>query len=205
MKLQLESKDGVAILSIHKLEGLHDWEVLKVGLQKLLRDGKNRVVLDFHECTGIGADVIREIAIMDVFARELSGKIVLSSADDDFLSFVRRFSVPPVMPLFSSLDEALTAIDAEDSLDPLAEKKAAALLAVKEKEILALKELLKQQEPKELVALRGENAKLREELKEIRTLVDGWKDRLANPVNEEEWLKRVAGLESEIARLTEAN
>ena len=53
--------------------------VLKAGLTKLLQNGKNRIIVHLFDCESLSSDVIRELAILDVFARELSGKIVLVS------------------------------------------------------------------------------------------------------------------------------
>ena len=48
MKLELSAQDGVSILTVTGPIDQHKFKVLKAGIVKLFKDGKNKIVLNFN-------------------------------------------------------------------------------------------------------------------------------------------------------------
>lgn len=78
MKLALSLQDGISVLSGSGEISPHDVAVLRAGLTKLLRSGRNRIVLDLPEAKSFPAELLAEVSKLDQLARELSGRIALA-------------------------------------------------------------------------------------------------------------------------------
>jgi anti-anti-sigma regulatory factor len=107
MKIALSTVDGVSILTGGGEITTHDVDVLRAGLTKLLKSGRNRIILEFPEAERIPDSVLREMAKLDILARELSGRIVMLGANEQFRKRVLQFALPPVMECFDKREQAL--------------------------------------------------------------------------------------------------
>lgn len=206
MKLALRQEDSVAILEVSGSVDAKNFAILKAGITKLLRDGKNRIVLSFKDATELESEVIRELAIIDVYARELAGKIILASTNPELKESVKLFAKPPVVPIFSTLDQALEyfkksqpAVEDEEEVSALKDQ-----LQEKEKLVASLEARIKLQDPKELQDLRGKNAELSAKVKLLEEQVGVLTKEKRKPMDEEGFVEKILALEDSVKRLSAA-
>lgn len=107
MKLQLSQESGINIVTVSDGLDLHSFNVLKAGVTKLFRDGKNKIIIHLVGIDHLPADVIREVAILDLTAKELSGRIAASGVTDSLKQEILAFAKPPVLPIFPSIERAV--------------------------------------------------------------------------------------------------
>ncbi len=205
MKISMRQEDGCSILDIQGDIDFHNFAVLKAGLTKLLQNGKNRIVLHLDGGENLASDVIREIAILDVFARELSGKLVIASESPTLKSNVLSFAKPPVVGILPSVAKAveylkdLDALDGEEGGEGLAEVTAA--LEARTKQVASLEAQLKQANVGDAHALRAENAKLKDRLTLLEAQILDLTARRRQPLDAEGFLEKIETLEEMVRRL----
>jgi anti-anti-sigma regulatory factor len=107
VKLKLTHEKGVEVLSASGPIVDHESKVLRAGISKILKTGKNKIILELPASPDLSTGVIREIAAFDVLARELSGRIVLSGVTPGLKTKIEAFAQPPVILSFESKDKAL--------------------------------------------------------------------------------------------------
>lgn len=207
MKLALRNEEGIAILDISGGVDAPSFQVLKAGISKLLRDGKNRIILHFTDSEELSGEVVRELAIIDIFARELSGKIILSSPNQQLKESVRSFAKPPVIPILSSVEQALdffkkAGLDEEEGGESAAELKKS--LEAKEKQIIALEARLKQLDPKEITKVQTEKAELAAKVKALESQVEELLKKQRDPADAEGFLEKITFLEDSVKKLSAA-
>lgn len=204
MKLTLRQVDSVSILEASGPVDAHGFQVLKAGVTKLLKDGKNRIVLSLVDATTLQGDVIRELAIIDVYARELAGKIILASSNLELKESVKQFSRPPIIPILSSTEQALeyfrqSVPEAEDEEETSSLRKQ---LEAKTKEIESLNTRLKQLDPREVSSLRASNAELKAKVTMLQDQVDQLLKEKRSPSDVEGFLEKIVALEDSVKRLS---
>jgi anti-anti-sigma factor len=204
MKIALRHEDSVAILEVSGSVDMHNFQVLKAGITKLLRDGKNRIVLSLVDAEELESDVLRELAIIDVYARELSGKIVLSAPSEELRESVKIFAKPPVIPILSSVELGLdyfrktAPVEEEEESDPEVLREE---IKAKEKEVAALEARLKLVDPKEANQLRAQNAELKTKVGLLERQVEELLTARRAPVDAEGFLEKIAALEGTVKQL----
>lgn len=209
MKLSLDSQDGVQILRVTESVDSHNFQVLKAGVTKILRDGKNRIILSLENVSGLESDVLREIAILDLLAKELSGTVVIAATSAELKQQIQNFSKPPVINMFPSEQLALEFFRKKPTVADLGAATATEelpeqlkeLVAKKDQEIEALKAKLKALDPKELQRLRGENVELKGRMKEMETTMQAWLEERRMPVAEEAYTQKILSLEETVKSL----
>lgn len=205
MKIALRREDGIAILDVSGGVDLQSFQVLKAGLSKLLRDGHNRIALNFPEGSGLPSDVIRELAILDVFARELAGQIVLVSINKEVRDSVVLFSKPPVIPIVDTLADAQEFFRRLGAPAEDAEEEAAALrqaLDARDKEIKALEARIKLLDPKVVTQLRAQNAELQLKTKELEAQVERLSLDKRKPTDTAGLMEKIEALEASLEQLS---
>ncbi|MGZ3694818.1 MAG: STAS domain-containing protein [Bdellovibrionota bacterium] len=208
MKLSLRQEDGVSILEVAGAVDLQNFQILKAGISKLLRDGKNRIVLKVNDADQIPSDVLRELAIVDVFARELSGKIVLASENEKLKESVRAFAKPPVIPILSTVALCLEyfktlANDEEEGGATSAEIKKA--LEGKDREIAALEARIKLLDPKELQKVQAQRAELQTKVTLLEGQVAEFMKAQRDPGDVAGFLEKITFLEDNVKKLAGAS
>jgi anti-anti-sigma regulatory factor len=108
MKLTLVRNQGIEVLTSTGEISTRDLQVLKAGITQLLKSGKNRIVIDLPEASRIPGEILGEIAQLDLLARQLSGRIVLSGVSAQVREQIARFAQPPVLECFATVADALT-------------------------------------------------------------------------------------------------
>lgn len=210
MKLALRREDSFAVLEITGGVDEHNLEVIKAGLSKLLQNGQNRIVLFFPEAdaSGIESAVMRELAILDVFARELAGQIVIASPSPELKESVTRFAKPPVIPIVADLELAREFFQRLNAPAEEARTEAETLqkqLEVKSGEVRALEARLKQLDPAQLDSLRAENATLRAKLGDLEIQVERLTLEKRKPVDTAGLLEKIDTLEQSLTQLAKAD
>lgn len=204
MKVSLRHEDSIAILEVTGEVDAHNFQVLKAGLTKLLRAGKNRIILSLQDANELESDVLRELAIIDVFARELSGKIVLAAESEELREGVKIFAKPPVIPIVSSIPIALDYFKKSEPKEEAEEADPEALkasLQAKDREIEALNARLAQLDPKETNELRAQNAALRSKVSQLEGQVEDLMKEKRVPADAEGFLEKISALEDSLKRM----
>ena len=205
MKISLRQEGHASILDIEGEIDVHNFTVLKAGLTKLLGNGKNRIVLHIVGGDNLSTEVIRELAILDVFARELSGTLVIASGDTILQQKVTAFAKPPVVAILPSVAkaveylsdlDALEGDEAGESIDELQAK-----VDAQAQEITALKAQVAQANSGEAQKLRAENASLKDKLKLLEGQVGDLAGKRLQPTGMEGYQEKIAALEATVKRL----
>jgi hypothetical protein len=208
MKLALREEDGFSILDVDGSVGAHEVSVLKAGLTRLLQRGKNRIILHLLGTQELPREVIWEIAVLDVLARELSGRILIASNNPDLKEQVKAFAKPPVIPILDSVKKAmelskdLDLLEGEESGESAAEL--AKKLEEKEHEVGALKAQLKLADTRDLSNLRAQNAELKGKVQLLEDQVETLLRERVQPVLAEGEAEKIRVLEDTVKRMTEA-
>jgi anti-anti-sigma regulatory factor len=206
LKISLRQEGHASVLDIEGGIDIHNFTVLKAGLTKLLGNGKNRIVLHIIGEENLATEVIRELAILDVYARELSGKLVLASADPILQQKVMAFAKPPVIPILPTVAKAVEYLNDIDSLEGDEAGESSDELQAKidsqALEITALKAQVSQANAGEAQKLRADNASLKDTLKLLEGQVGELAAKHAQPTGAEGYQEKIAALEATVKRLS---
>jgi hypothetical protein len=107
MKLKLRAENDIQILTISELNSSKSVDVLRAGVTQLLRNGKNRIVLELTEAKSVPAELLRELGRLKLLANELAGDIVLSGLDPETKQKIDLFAKPPFAISFLSTAQAI--------------------------------------------------------------------------------------------------
>lgn len=192
MKLKLTPVKDIQVLTVTGEVTPHQFQVLRSGITNLFRTGKNKIVLEFTSAKTLSSAILRDLSILNLLARELSGDIVLSGIDKETKIRVEHLSSPPSIFCFEGREEAIKSFQTpkatlrpqapiaapkEDDAPVAAEVNPQARAAIRDSENGELGKVRK-----ELETLRRENQILMEYL---RTSLHGQKVPASNDVYEE--------------------
>lgn len=124
MKISLTAAKDIQIIQITETVNVKDIQVLKIGITTLFKNGKNKFLINFSDAQDLPGPVLHELALFEVLARELSGKIVLVSPVAAVQGKIKDFMKPPLLEVFASLELGLRAFLPKPEV-----KKAAPVLA----------------------------------------------------------------------------
>jgi hypothetical protein len=111
VKLSLSQRAGVDILHLDGLATAAELSVLHAGVAKLLRDGRNRIVVELAENSDLSAEILRELARLDLLGRELSGGVLIAGLTDAKIQRkVASFMKPSSLRAFARTEEAIQAL-----------------------------------------------------------------------------------------------
>lgn len=111
MKVALEPASGNRPYPTLKLEGplsAHTIQVLRAGVSKLLRDGKNRLVIHLLNANDFDSSALQALGQFNALARELAGEITLSGLEASQRQLVDSFGKPAAIRSFATLEEAMS-------------------------------------------------------------------------------------------------
>jgi len=171
MKVQLSSEGGINTLKVDGAIDAHALGVLKAGVAKLLRDGKNKVIVDIEQVPDLPGELIKELAALNITAMGLEGIIILSGVTSDKKEAVAEFAKPNILHVFATTAQAIEEVNratspAEDNLDGSSMK---VLILTKDKEIASLKERLAMVDPAEIKRLQEEAATAKARNEQVET------------------------------------
>jgi hypothetical protein len=197
MKLELKTEKDIQILVVTGPLTEHDIKVLRAGITKLFKSGKNKIILELTDASGLPAEVLRELSVLNLLAREMSGEIVLSNVDAATQQKIKTFAKPP--PVLSFPDRA----SAIESFSPQQEPEAEGSKALedKKKEIQALKEQLRNKETSELAKLRKDNAELGAKIKTLEQQLLAMVIERRAPPDAQSYDEKIRSLETQVESL----
>jgi hypothetical protein len=117
MKLKLVQENNIQILMVSEGVTSKDVEIIKAGITKILKTGKNKILLEVNGSDTLPDDVIRDIGIMDNLARELSGRIVIVTSNAALKKKLDIFATPPLILCFVDRKSAMAAFSPQGPLD----------------------------------------------------------------------------------------
>ena len=94
------------IITASETIGPQDVQVLRAGVGKLFKNGKNKIVLEIVQAGTLSSDVLRKSPSWTSW-RELSGRIVLSGFDPPAKARIEGLIKPPAIPSFMDRAAAL--------------------------------------------------------------------------------------------------
>ena len=222
MKLHLSQDRGIQILSATGPVELRDIQVLGAGVRKLIRDGKNQIILETNEPV-MPDDLIRELMSLDLVARELSGRLVLVTASAELKTKIENFARPMTLEAFPDRGLALNffekinaaplgPIPGVEGPAPAAPPEASPAPATQvtqpaqgspepEEQIKQLKEEIRQRELKDLGQLRETISRLENENKALLDQFKTYFRERRNPPDERAYQQRIADLEARVEQL----
>ncbi len=107
MKLKLEVVRDISVLIASGPIAPDNFAILKAGIKKLFKDGKNKIILELPDSAGFTPEILREFAILNLMASELAGSIVLAQIAPLTRAKIEAFSKPPVVRCFSERAKAV--------------------------------------------------------------------------------------------------
>jgi hypothetical protein len=205
LKLKLRSEREVQVLSASEAIGAADIQILRAGISKLFKNGKNKIVLDVDHSMDLPLDVLREIAHLDILARELSGRIVLSGFGKEAKARIENLMKPPAIPSFESVQEAI------QFFSPPAPSSSAAIPGAKpgakpgpeviSKPAPGVKEEARARETPDISELRKRLSDLESENRTLREQLMGWVVVRKTVSDAQVYQEKVAALEQELAQV----
>jgi len=106
VKLELRRDGDIQILSVSGPVAEKEIGVLKAGIMKYFRDGKNKIILEMRSASDLTPENLREFALLHLIATELSGSVVLAGVDSDTALRIKTFSSPPMIQAFATAELA---------------------------------------------------------------------------------------------------
>ncbi|MFZ9595275.1 MAG: hypothetical protein ACO3A2_04270 [Bdellovibrionia bacterium] len=107
MKIKLTSSGDIQIFTLTENISEKDIDVLRAGFKNALRNGKNKIILELISVDHLSDDVLRELGIMDNFARELAGRILMVTDQQALRNRIQNFASPPLVFCFESRELAI--------------------------------------------------------------------------------------------------
>lgn len=210
MKLTLTHERGLEYLTAEGSIEPRDVQVLKVGVGKLIRDGKNQIALEVAEAT-MPDELVRELMALDLVARELSGRVVVLATSSALRTKLENFARPMTLGVFSdrgAVEKFFESINdaplgpiqgAAPSVPSVADLEGSSEVAPEE-QVKLLKEEIRQRELQELGKLRETISRLENE---NRVLLDQFKTYFIErrqPPDERAYQQRIADLEARLEK-----
>lgn len=187
--------------------------IVKAGITKFFQNGKNKILLDLTGAKGLPDEIVREIALLDLMARELAGRIVILTTDANIKSKIEHFATPPVVPVVATREQAWAAFTPKTEVDgkstaqvqAQAETKAATagpsstVTTAEGKDLY--KEQIKQREVTELGPLRKQVSDLENENKLIKEQLTTLLIARRNIADTKALQEKIQSLEQQLAEL----
>src|SRR5690349_18813911 len=117
MKIKLDAEKDVQILVASEGVTVKDVAILRAGVGKLLKMGKNRIALEVVGSDSLPDEVIRDLGVLDNLARELAGRVVIISENAALRKKLEEFSKPAALLCFPNRKSAIAALLNTGALD----------------------------------------------------------------------------------------
>ncbi len=213
MKLTRTHDRGVEILTTSGAIAQRDVQVLSVGVGKLIRDGKNQILLEVSE-PSMPDDLIRELMALDLVARELSGRLIILASRPELRTKIENFARPMTLASFPDRNAAIEFFDTMNAapLGPIAgaapaeattpaQAGAEPTHAVSEEQGKQLKEDIRKREVDELGQLRETIVRLENENQALLNQFQTYFRERRLPTDERAYQQRIQDLESRLEEL----
>jgi len=112
MQVKLSAQKGFSVISASGNIDDASAAILKAGLTKILRSGKNRMVVDLSAATQVSPLSFKEISALNRLARELQGEIVVLAPDAKLRAGFEEFNPAHDVKVLTDLTSALASLSA---------------------------------------------------------------------------------------------
>jgi len=92
--------------------------LLRSSVQKALKEGSARIVVNLSECREIQRDVVGTLHSLGRACTRANGKLAIFGAKDDVLEYLRRFGNRELAPWFDTENEAVVSVGGEPVKEP---------------------------------------------------------------------------------------
>lgn len=207
MKLKLLAEKDVQILVATEAITVRDAQVLQSGINKLLKNGKNLILVDLGSVQeqDLPPEVLMNLAHLDLVARELSGRVVLGGVSAQLRQKIEHHAKPPVILCFEEREKAIAFLRDPEGAEAAhaAPQAQAALSEAQLAEILQKKDKVRQRELQELGPIRKQLAQAEEENRFLRKQLEAAVHDHRRPVDAKAQEEKIRALETELNRLLE--
>ncbi len=207
MKLRLAVEGSVQILILTESITSKDVAIIKAGVGKLLKNGKNRIILEMDGANSLPDEVIRDIGVLDNLARELAGRIVIVCANEILKKKLEVFAKPPLVLCCTTRKSALAAFSLPELLDEGQESNQNPLLGGSTPQSTppftrsTAKDAALAEEVGELGRVRRELAEMKKENQILHDQLLGLVKSRRQNVDSEALLEKIRALELEVEKL----
>jgi len=184
----------------------HDIQVLKAGVANFFMRGKNEIIVELSGQTSLPPDVLRELAVLDIHARELSGRVVLAGVIPELKTQLETLAKPPIVSIFQTRDEAVKSFSVKktqpskaDASHPVSEAP-----PTSPTQGLETHEEIRKRELGDMGKLRRELAQIKEENAALRKQLEDRISARKLSFTEEGYIESIRGLQDRITQLMEA-
>ena len=195
MKISLKQKKDINILSISGKISSKNIAVLRVGITKLLKEGKNNIILSFKNIEkqqDAIKGIIKAIINLETMLKELNGKIVLNGLSKDILNKISSIQTENKIENFDKINRAIESFDQKEKRYSDIEK---------DKLIKRLKKRIEELE-------KDIDKKFNKKIKELESIVHNLQERIVTfleerriPPNHESYKKNIETLEKTISEI----
>jgi len=193
MKVQLKEQQGYQVLSVDGPIDIHNFQVMKAGISKLFKDGKNKIILELVWNKELDDGIIREFGALNGLARELSGELMLVVSDALLRTKIENFAKPNIIKCYENKLKAIEAVSAQ-KLGAQPSKG----MEERDAEIKALKEQLRAKEMGELQQVKAKNAELATENAKFEEILSKMHIERRHPSDEKAYQEKIKTLEDEM-------
>jgi hypothetical protein len=207
MKLKLEAVRDISILIAEGPITPENFAVLRAGIKKLFKDGKNKIILELPDSDRLTPPILREFATLNLAASELAGSIVLAKIAPLTRAKIEAFSKPPSVRCFADRENAVQYFHppGEEAAKPSDVAEAPAeptALGTEEKKEYSKGEI-RAQEMGDLGSIRKKLSDLEAENKELKGRLAELVVTRRDPPDLESWKEKVSLLEKQLAEAIE--
>ena len=208
MKLKLEAIRDISVLVAEGAITPENFAVLRAGIKKLFKDGKNKIILEVPDSGTFTPAILREMAALNLMASELSGSIVLAKIAPLTRAKIEAFSKPPVVSCFADRELATEffypKVPEEIPKTPVATEPAAAPAvaaapADTDEKLKQFKAEIRSKEMGDLGSVRKKLSELEAENAELKNRLAGLVVTRRDPPDLGAWKEKVSLLEKQLA------
>ena len=197
MLLNLQKQGSAHILEVTGDVDAKGASILRAGITKLMKSGKDRIVIDFSKAGAIDGSAIQELGELAKLANELMGKIVAAGA-----GLKAAKEIGATIPLLPSIKEAIDYLNqAKPPIEEISPE-LDALIREKDAKIQALENQVALSSPEELRKLRAENESLRQGGQDLEERLKRLLAERRLPPDADSMLEHVTSLERNLTKLT---
>lgn len=189
LKILLKEQNGIQVLTVMSPISSEDFKIVRAGLIKLLRDGKNRIDVHFESTEAVELSVINELKALNAPARELAGEIVVSATHDLCRKSLMAHVDPKELTVCESVEQAIQQLNRKPAQSEESQL------------IQKLKEQVLSQERGEMGKLRAENERLRAENERLVEAVEKMMIDRATAFDSQGFAEQISVLEKKIEAL----
>lgn len=205
MNLKLKQVGTVHVLHVQGALATTDSAVLRAGISKLMRTGKDRIVLDLSSSSPLPEEIAKEVVELHRVTTELGGRIAVVVPEPAGGKLRAKLNGTG-LPIVDSLEAAVRLC--ETPVATAAEETGALntrdLLQERDARIRMLEGQLALQNPEALRLLRQENQSLRRQAAQLELQILSFAKERRLPPDAEAAKSRIESLENSVLELSQA-